>query len=314
MLTGCALGVDESALPEGDAGKSEQAWGTNNDGGACLPPANCWVKHKEIQENAHPYLGSPAWSEDGARAAAVELSYERQIQFPPLQGWWSKRNFSFRLFTQRPNSWRWNYVGDRAIPGNPLTLYFMKKAGYFLVNRYVEYDGMDYVRVAHDGSWVAFAQTDFSSGLVNRQVIPSPDGSVLVDATCRPRNDVLTDGVLGTQPLRPVPCSVQFLDSQTLEPTGARFDVELDKDLPADAEELSWVTWTPASTVVVTDHQSRAVELTVLGDAQDIAVPACKGPTTTSSRVAANGTTIGISWGMIRKTGTADAGGRFGCR
>jgi hypothetical protein len=129
------------------------SWGKQENGWPCLDVGSGWCKTSETLDAVDPVAGPPVWADDGSEGLGVVLTYERQVQFPPLQGWWSKRNFSFRIFRQNPGKAGQAFVVDAPLAGQVTSLHWMKRAGYILVGRYLENDGL-FVAIQNGGTQI----------------------------------------------------------------------------------------------------------------------------------------------------------------
>lgn len=266
-----------------------------------------WHPHTETWESSEPYRGAPAWSDDGTDAAGIRLRYERRVSFPPLQGWWAKRNFSFRVFIQEPGSWSEVFLHDEELAGRPTSLYVMSETdtrpGYVLVERFDdEAFETETLRVGLDGEITSVVRTPLGPSSTPPDVVPSPDGNVLASVACRPFVEIPVDGGTRIEPQRPIPCDVEFLDATTLTSIStARVELaEQPPFAPAGPDEdyaLPWQRWTPDGTLVVTDYQRSAFAVRPGEAPQATAIPTCHGPETTSSKVDAQGRRLGLSWG-----------------
>jgi hypothetical protein len=270
-----------------------------------------WHDHFEIAVSDDPYRGAPAWADDDRDAAGIELHYQRKLSVPPLQGWWDKRNFSFRPFIQDPDGGSKQFLTTGRLEGQPITLDYMRSDGYVLITRFLADAGtIDVVRVGLDGAVLTAASTPIGA---DRQVVPSPDGGVIADVRCQSWSET-GDGAGGivVEPLDPARCTVALLDGATLTTVG-----------PTRAGTLAWpepgqpplvtAQWTPAGRLIV-HAQTSAFALVLMGAATAVPVPACQGPQTTSSKVASDGRRVGVSWGKLRVVAAdPDANDTFGC-
>jgi hypothetical protein len=248
-----------------------------------------WHDWSETLDAPFELQGPPVWSDDDEDAAAVLLRYQRRLSFPPLQGWWAKRDFRFELFLQQPGSRSRDYVSDE-IEGRPTDLFYMRRAGYLLVQRWVPEVGIDYV-VVDIATGTATKLEPVDTFDRTRDVIPSRDGAFIADVVCQPWQAIPTADGSRIEPLRPLPCEVSFLDAATLTPTGPATTVLLDDDVEVGQRRAAW---SAADQLVVTDHATSAFALAPGAAPVAVAVPPPFGPVTSSSRVDAAGNRLGV--------------------
>lgn len=298
-LVACAEGVDpEVADPAVSSHEQELVW---------------WHWHTETWASLDPYRGGPAWADDDSDAASVELRYQRRLSLPPLQGWWDRRDFSFRPFVQTPDGGGKRFVVDAPLAGQPIWLDYVKSEGYLLVARFVpEVGGTEVLRIGLDGA-VAPLAAEPTPWLVSRDVVPSPDGGVLADVRCTLWDEVTGDGVTQIVPLDPAACAVTFLDAATLAPVGGVATAPLAWPSPGQPPVIV-ARWTPAGALVVAADTS-AFEATLDGAASAVPVPACRGPQTTTSKVASDRRRVGVGWfgNLTVVDADPDAPDAFGC-
>ena len=270
-----------------------------------------WMAHKEVVASPHPTQGAPAWADDGAAVLGVELRYERQLQVPPLQGLWSKRNFRYQLFTQPVNGTklgeRQPFGGERA--GTAAVVHYMKSQGYALVT------GEEGTAIVRPNGTKLVRPRAADDHLRRVTVLPSPDGRTLAITSCAFFQEVpQADGALSIEPVRPVPCAVQFKDAATLaDVSSARVELpEAEPEGPVDAPSL--VTFAPSGELIVTDRKATAFAIAPGGQARAVRVPTCNGAETTSSKVGPDGALVGVRRGKLALVGAAGSELRFGCR
>jgi hypothetical protein len=316
------LSVDEEAAADTGTGEQPLFGGQNDDGSPCWNLPTCWWPHRELAESFDVYRGSPAWADDGSDVAVIESHYQRRLSFPPLQGWWDRRDFSFRVAVTEPNARSRAYLTDE-LPGQAIELFHQRGAGYVLVKRFVADTGtLDWLRVDLVDGEAAVVSTQPLGPSVERDVVPAPDGETIAEVSCERFREVpQPDGSISIEPVSPVPCTARFLDAWTLAEVGQAV-VSLPEEppfVPSGADgatrQLPRATWTPAGTLVLTDWAATAFEVAPGSTPAPAAVPTCRGPVTVSGKVSAAGQRIAVKDGRVKVVATNPAAAdTFGCQ
>ncbi|KAI8911549.1 hypothetical protein EDD86DRAFT_264007 [Gorgonomyces haynaldii] len=277
-----------------------KAFGTNDDGSRCYI-GNCWFNHTEVMDWTYDNAieGTPAWANDGSVAIGIEETYERKLEIPPLQGWFSKRNFYYRLFTQKPKGKK-TYL-TTLNKGQPSldTLYFMKSAGYVLLIE--NKDGASTVlKYGLDGTVKPVVSGTFFGNVPT--TVPSPNGTVLAQLACN-TYDADTGAALD-----PYPCQLAFVDAVNLKTIStSNFDLK-------HPENFRLTRWTADDQFIVTDRNETAFSVDPYGKPVSIPLPKCTGAATTSSKVNAKGELVGVKNGNLAVVGTVPVEKRFNCQ
>ncbi|KAJ3313798.1 hypothetical protein HDV04_001602 [Boothiomyces sp. JEL0838] len=260
--------------------------GVNDDGSPCYI-GNCWNNNTELVNwTASNSTGAPVWADDGSVGITFELFYERKLELPPLDGYWAKRHFNYRLVTQKIGESKQYLTGIQK--GRPLQdyLFFIKSAGYALVKIYddIKMQITDY-KVGVDGSFTVLPASYY---------IPSPDGKLLSSLSCNQSS-----------------CSLAFLDSQSLNAVGNSFSLNL--------SGTQSTRWTSRNQFIVSDASNHSYSIDPFGNAVDIPLSVCFGAQTTSSKINTNGDIIGITrdWFFNERMsviGKASVSEKFDCK
>jgi hypothetical protein len=156
--------------------------------------------------------GYPVWSDDdGASIAGVDMYWSEGLIFPPLQGWTGSVNPRFKVFVLEDG------IGGRrkdlvTAKHHARSLYFMKTAGYILVN-YATGDTTTALVVPLDGGKVR--TSDLLSNMAT--TIPSRDGSIIAGITWKSDYTTLRkDEIYGYD----TELRVVFVDANTMTPLG----------------------------------------------------------------------------------------------
>ena len=195
-----------------------------------------WVENSNFE--------SAVWADDGSAVAYVGHSYMAKNAFTYTK----KKEFHTRLYVSEELQSQ-DHVGEQVgsvMPGQTVSLYYMKREGYLLVGRWSEiiedsatstlkeFRTFTYDKVTLDGTKTQVARETGPimlscnnddtawSGLVPLEVIPSPDGKRLAV-------------IKGVNTCEGPSQTVTFLDATTLQPQGESIEVDLIALVPESA-------------------------------------------------------------------------------
>jgi hypothetical protein len=233
------------------------------------------------------------WSADGAQILGIETLYEEKKYWNPWYVTTQKRNFCHQLY------WTTLDGATRQDIGSPNELavveaFAFARAGYVVIEKHSESSPWIFERVGLDGQHTPLASIDGSCDWA--RAIPSPDGAFIAFVHTR-----LTH--CGSTTLNDSTTTVSFFDANGA-PTGGSGSVTL--------AGYALSTWTPDGRLVVTDRAT-ASSVAVDGAVTPTTVPRCTDPSTTSSKVDAQGRMLEIGSG--KPAVVANAPDRaFGCQ
>jgi hypothetical protein len=260
------------------------AWGTNDDGSPCYF-GNCWTDHSELVHWVSPSEeGSPVYSSDGTLTAAIEQTYERQISFPPLQGWFNKRKFRYRIVVQDPATKKKTYMNPMSIGQPSLDYLFYMKQGtleYALINVFQEYVGT-VLKISNQGMQVVGNSTDSDFRFLT--YVPSRDASQIARISCDPYLVTRVNNTAQYEFAPSSPCQVEFMDAATLETTN-RINITLASN-PAVTGTTPLHYWSLKGSLVLSDQNTTTVAIDpTTSKVENIPLQECKAPRTSSSQV-----------------------------
>lgn len=238
-----------------------------------------------------PALANPVvWADDGSEVAFVVNTHTAP---PGMKG--DPNTYRHRLLAQKADGSEQRTVTPPR-PYKAINLYYMKKAGYLVVESDLGDGHVKIDRIAvYDGTEIPIIETrgpkpctEGGAYLPNR-VLPSPQGDLLAHAYSNRCGEITVD----------------FLDA---------------RNLFAQASQTLAVTQTPTLTwhphgylIIALPDGTTAWELRPGGSPLPAAYPPCLAPPTTSSAISARGQRLSLEGDQVRIE-TGDAGAAFGCQ
>jgi hypothetical protein len=233
--------------------------------------------------------GQVVWAEDGSELAYAVITEEKQTT-PEGE---EKLSTHHQLFVQNPDGSQKREV-SRARDNVSGALYYMKQAGYLVVESVLNTGARRFDRVLMNGNEILIIETSEKphqacpNVSLPHAVIPSPDGRVLASIYSPECGQVTVEFMYAN--------NLSMIDAQTL-------------DIAQGVTPL----WHPESyLILVAQDGSAAWKIVMKEAAKKIAAPACKSPATSSSNIALDGRVVSFEEENLQiKEGSKQAA--FGC-
>lgn len=240
-------------------------------------------------------LARVVWSDDNTEQALIILRYEQQPGMNPAAVGAVESNFSHQIYIQNADGSNRRPIGIEFQGQSGHELYYMKAAGYLVASR---------MEVSDNAAVARYYQLRLD-GTVNRlsekahtQVIPSPDGNFLARITQHPE---LCASTVGNCPL-----DVEILNANTLHQMGSTY--------PLSFRTQPEVTWMPDGKLVATDGQRSEAIVPGSNSVEEVSVPNCTYPPTSSNAVSHDGSFIFAQAGQIQLRPAGLNEKAFGCQ
>jgi hypothetical protein len=234
---------------------------------ACSNPLRDWTLRQQNDK--------VVWASDDSDVAISMLSYEEKSG-GLFSGTTDKRNFKHQLVIQKLEGAGRHVIGTDWLDYQSGAIFYMKPAGYLVVQILLDNDRRRFDKVALDGSWVTIVeerqpyQPCTSSAKtpprqVEHQVIPSPDGQQLIEVYSPECGKVTVEFLYAN--------NLSFIDSQTF-----------------NIDEPMTAMWHPEGDVIlVSNDQDNAWKFAAQSPPIPIPPPRCLSPVTTSSDISSEG-------------------------
>ncbi|MEN9461894.1 MAG: hypothetical protein RIS84_1914 [Pseudomonadota bacterium] len=233
--------------------------------------------------------GQVVWAEDASELAYSVITEEKQTT-PEGE---EKLNIRHQLFVQNPDGSQKREV-SRARDHVSGALYYMKQAGYLVVESILSTGARRFDRVLMNGNEILIIEAPEKprqacpNVSLPQSVIPSPDGRVLASIYSPDCGQVTVEFMYAN--------NLSMIDAQTL-----------------DIAQGVTPIWHPdGSLILIAQDGSNAWKMVMKEAAKHIATPACKSPATSSSNIAADGRVASFEDDSLQiKEGSKQAA--FGC-
>ncbi|MEN9848396.1 MAG: hypothetical protein RL368_1136 [Pseudomonadota bacterium] len=233
--------------------------------------------------------GQVVWAEDASELAYAVITEEKQTT-PEGE---EKLNIRHQLFVQNPDGSQKREV-SRARDHQSGALYYMKQAGYLVVESVLSTGARRFDRVLMNGNEILIIETSEKphqacpNVSLPHTVIPSPDGRVLASIYSSDCGQISVEFMYAN--------NLSMIDAQTLDITQGVIPV-----------------WHPEGyLILVTQDGSTAWKVVIKEAAKKITAPLCKSPATSSSHIAADGRMASFEEEILQiKEGSKQAA--FGC-
>lgn len=233
--------------------------------------------------------GQVVWAEDGSELAYSVITEEKQTT-PEGE---EKLNIRHQLFVQNPDGSQKREV-SRAREHVSGALYYMKQAGYLVVESVLNTGARRFDRILMNGNEILIIEASEKprqacpNVSLPQSVIPSPDGRVLASIYSPDCGQVTVEFMYAN--------NLSMIDAQTL-----------------DIAQGVTSVWNPdGSLILVAQDGSTAWKVVMKEATKKIAVPACKAPATSSSNIAVDGRVVSFEEEALQiKEGSKQAA--FGC-
>lgn len=233
--------------------------------------AGCW-SDGELFDQA-------VWSDDDSGQAYTRLFFEELPKLTPLSQTTHKRNFQHQVYVQNSDG-----SGRRAVTGvrdhqSGGTLYYMRQAGYLILDVYSDDDvsRYDLIRVATGQATPIVTHTVSRERCASLDVIPSRDGSSIAIVERTAGGDTGSECPGGE-------AVVTFVDPVTVT-SGESYRWPVSDMLQA--------IWTEAGELIVSSPADGARRVDPAAGPSPTTAPACMFPKTSSGSVSADGVVIG---------------------
>ena len=222
------------------------------------------------------------WADDGSDVAVVVLRFEER-QGSLLSGTTDKRLMKHKIFVQNLDGSKRHSINKDWRDFQNGQLFYMKQAGYFVVESLLENGSRRFDKISMDGDEILIIETPSNEHLpcqqtgkpalsniplsaqVHHTVIPSPDGQKLAHVYSPECRKV----------------TVEFLHANNL----SLFDTQT-----MDIEEPMNAIWHSESYIILTNNNNdKAWKVTPLAPPEPLEPPKCISPVTTSSDVSLEG-------------------------
>ncbi|EIJ42922.1 hypothetical protein BegalDRAFT_2056 [Beggiatoa alba B18LD] len=233
------------------------------------------------------------WADDSSDIALVNQTYEQQGE--------NKRNVLHKIYIQNADGSNKHEITPQARENLTGELYYMKQAGYLVVESLLDNGGRQFNKLLLDGREILIIETpdkdkqpcgtDAQGVQVFHTVIPSPDGQILANIYSPECGAV----------------SVDFLFANNLNITAAQY--------MAITEPLI-ATWHKEGYIILTNSAKTKAWRVSMQESQPTPIPppACTSPVTTSSQTATDGRKITISETGEIKIENVGVQNAFGCQ
>ncbi len=213
------------------------------------------------------------WASDGTEVAIILVSYEEQTR-----GYWNttteQRHFKYKILTQKFDGAEQRAITDW-IESQPVQLFYMKEAGYLVVESLVEHNKRRFDKITLEGTIVPIVEerqpyqpcagTKLPLKQVSHQVIPSPAGEQLIEVYSPECGQV----------------TVEFLQAHTLNIIDNQ-TFTIDQPMTA--------LWSSDNTVIlVSTRRDKAWKFAAQTPPVPIDPPLCVAPITSSNQVSLDG-------------------------
>ncbi len=238
------------------------------------------------------------WSDDSTELAVAVLSYEERPA--GLLAVAEQRRFNHQIFAQhRDGSNRRSLTPSR--PARSGHIFYMKQAGYLIVESISEEDIRRFDKVDLTGNWIAIveekqpyrpcptSQTNAPIPQVNHQIIPSPDGQFLIEVYSPECGKATIEFLYAN--------NLNFIDSHTFT-----------------IDEPMQVFWQPDNQVLMTNFShKKAWQFGIQTPPIPVFPPRCSPPLTSSSALSSQGEQAYFEGDnlLIKQVGTENS---FGCQ
>lgn len=220
------------------------------------------------------------WADDGSELAVVILN-QNSSEADTTQGETSANPLRHKIVVQNPTSAAQRDI-TRWRDAQPGQVFYMKQAGYFVVESLLENGSQRFDQIALNGNEILIIETPdnqhqpcgvqlpakpdkLSPPRVHHTIIPSPDGLQLAHIYSPECGKVTVEFLHAN--------NLSMIDSQTM-----------------DIDEPMRATWHPENYLILTNYNNKkAWKVSPLTPPLPIMPPKCLYPTTTSSEIALDG-------------------------
>ena len=233
--------------------------------------------YRAIDQDTIWFAGHPVFSDDGEAFLIAEAISDERLQFPPLQGWTARANPRFALHKQSRSGERRPYVSG-VYPGYVMEAYWMRSAGYSVINRFQQPEELRTALVLSDdgtprGTLSAARLPHPTSNFI---VVPSFDGLTLAAFGY----NIDHDDAQGDK--RRVRMTVTFYHPDTLDVLSEyTYEDYFGELFQSDRPVFFWET---NGDFVVTDYVDIAVASRSGQTWREVDIPSCAHPRTSSAR------------------------------
>lgn len=233
--------------------------------------------YRAIDQDNTWFAGHPVFSDDGEAILMAEAISDERLQFPPLQGWTARANPRFALHKQNLSGERTPYVSG-VYPGYVMEAYWMRSAGYSVINRLQQPEEKRTALVLSDDGTPrgTLSATRLTHPTDNFIVVPSWDGSTLAGFGY----NINYDDAQGDT--RRVTMTVTFYDANTLAVLSEYTHEDYFGEFYQPERPVYF--WETNGDFVVTDYVNAAVASRPGQAWREIAVPTCAQTRTSSAR------------------------------
>lgn len=257
---------------------------------ACSNPILDWTPRQQNDK--------VVWASDDSEVALTLLSYEEKSG-GLLSGTTDKRNFKHQLVIQKPDG-----SGRRTITDwldyQSGDLFYMKPAGYLVVETLLDNDRRRFDKVELDGNWVPIVEerqpyrpcptsANTPQAQVEHRIIPSPDGQQLIEVYSPECGKVTVEFLYSN--------NLSFIDSQTFN---------IDEPMTAMWHSEGYV-------MLVSNDQDKAWKFAAHSPPVPIPLPRCLSSVTTSSDISSDGKLVFFEGDKLA-TKPVGAEKSFGCQ
>lgn len=244
---------------------------------------------EETKDGITQRKGQVVWAEDASEVAYSVISEEKQTT-PEGE---EKVTTHHQLFVQNPDGTQKREVSRQRdhLSG---ALYYMKQAGYLVVESVSNTGARRFDRVLMNGNEILIIETPdkprpaCATPSIPQTVIPSPDGHVLASISTSDCGQVSVEFMYAN--------NLNMIDAQTV-----------------DVAQSVTPLWHPEGYIILAAQDgTHAWKVAMKEPYKAIAYPNCTAPVTTSSNIAADGRTVSFEEDVLQvREGSKQAA--FGC-
>lgn len=233
--------------------------------------------YRAIDQDTSWFAGHPVFSDDGEGILIAEAISDERLQIPPLQGWTAKANPRFALHRQTRTGERSPYVSG-VYPGYVMEAYWMRSAGYAVINRLRQPEESRTALVLSDDGAPrgTLSPARLAHPTTHFIAVPSWDGLTLAAFGYW----IDYDNAQGDK--RWVTMSVTFYDPNTLAVHSEYTYQGYFGDFYQPERPIFY--WEPTGDFVVTDYDEKAIASRPGRDWREVEIPSCARPRTASAR------------------------------
>ncbi|MCK5688456.1 hypothetical protein KAI87_04255 [Myxococcota bacterium] len=223
-------------------------------------------------------IDQAVWSDDDTAQAYVKLLYYERKDPNPLSGTTQKKDFRHQIFIQDADGSNRRALTDGRTFQNGAMLYYMKRAGYVVMEVIEGRDLFRYDIIRMDGQSTTLASWQNPSvPCAGFELTPSPDGAMIATM------ERLTAGQAMDLSCAPATVEVKFYSADSLS---------LISTYSWPANGMMESTWTLGGDFIVHDHEGGDWIVAPSTGPTPTTPPGCVYPKTTSGSVSAAGVVL----------------------